>query len=161
MDERGLHRRTDGLYHSRPLLQHERDVAIEILGVCFGEKYKRAAHIDVGLTFADYQYAPISLIAESRGEYCGFVQAVSAFFHRNTYNIFWLAVMPQFRRMGFGRKLMNDIEQYIITNKFDGSNGSFLLVAEYKPQYYEEQGYAAGLTTYDGFPIMIKHHYVG
>ncbi len=142
----------------RLLKEDEQDVAVRILVECFGDHYKDAAPIDVMATFvADYPYPPKSFIALYDGQYCGFVQTVTAYIHKNTHSILWLAVLPEFRRRGFAAKIMHVAEQYVVDKFFGGKDGSFILVAEYKSEYYERLGYVGGLVTYDGFPVMIKH----
>ncbi len=141
----------------RRLRADEQTIATKILVECFGDKYRDSAPIDIAATFAEYPYAPISFIALYDGHYCGFVQTVSTYIHKNMYSILWLAVTPEYRRRGFAARLLAKAEEYVATNLFKGADGSFILVSEYKKEYYERMGYANGIKTFDGYPIMIKH----
>jgi GNAT superfamily N-acetyltransferase len=139
------------------LLKCEIDSARELLAKSFGEPSRQTARIDVEATFADYPYAPISLVGHLNEKIVSFIQICPAYFHPNTYCLAWLGVDQAVRRRGYGKLMMEAAEKLVLMTLLRDKPGTIVLVAASAPHYYEKLGFKRGPSTFDGAPIMLKN----
>lgn len=122
-----------------------------IVGKNYGTKDQRKSVLELNDMFGKSQMMPVYFVAEENGEIVGFAGFSQSWMDYSIWNIFWVNVLPDFQRLGIGKRLVSRIVKEIKNKK----NASLILLSAKIPDYYSRHfGFKSIDMVGDGYHLM-------
>lgn len=133
--------------------------AVHVAREAFGAHMVQAARQDFMASFQYWSYVrPITFVALAGREVIGVVQSINGYIAPRLQNFCWLCVAPDWQGHKIGHELLKAAEIHTIRTRFKSKPGTFLLVADFNPDYYVKAGYRGQTLMASNVPVLTKHY---
>ena len=113
---------------------------VEIVKKTFSKEDVKSAKEEFAEMFSKSVIKPIYVVAVEKEKIIGFAGYIPSWFDFNIYEVFWVAVSPDFQKKGIGKEIMEEVIRQI--KLYDGHAKAYsIILSTSSPNFFKKCGF--------------------